>query len=228
MDDAWRKGSHLWIPASFLTVAVLLLYLARERGGAWWALIWPAADCAAVGAAYFGPAGKIFGKRGDGTLGGLPRWALFPFRAVSGLVWRLQVALSPEPCCNEVAPGVFLGRRPRAGEYPPELELVVDLTAEFAKPPYHPAAARYRCLATLDAFVPEAAPFLALVDEACAARRVLVHCAQGHGRSAAFAAALLLRKGLARDLPEAMARIRAVRPACALNPVQAALAARAK
>ena len=66
----------------------------------------------------------------------------------------------------------------------------------------------------------------ALVEEAFSAGSVFVHCANGHGRSAAFAAALLLRRGLARDVAEAMGIIRRARPACRLNPVQTALAGR--
>ncbi|MBI4423821.1 MAG: dual specificity protein phosphatase family protein [Elusimicrobia bacterium] len=226
MGAPWRKGSHLWIPGAFFAVSGMLAWLAFERAGWSLALLWPAANCAAVGAAYFGAGGRVFGKARDGSMRGPRSWAMLPFLAVVWAVWRLQVALSPERCWDEPAPGILLGRRPRRGEHPPDLELVVDLTAEFPKPGYHPGSAGYRCLPTLDAFVPEEASFLALLEEAARARRVFVHCANGHGRSAAFAAALLLRRGLASEVGEAMALIRRARPACRLNPVQARLASR--
>jgi protein-tyrosine phosphatase len=41
---------------------------------------------------------------------------------------------------------------------------------------------------------------------------VLIHCAQGHGRTATIAAAVLARLELAADAEEALSRIRAVRP----------------
>jgi hypothetical protein len=41
---------------------------------------------------------------------------------------------------------------------------------------------------------------------------VLIHCAQGHGRTATIAAAVLVRLELAADAEEALARVRAVRP----------------
>lgn len=219
------KRSHLWIPACFVLVAGLLLYMAADRGGAHWALLWPAANCAAVAAAYFAPAwgGRVFGKRGDGSRAPGAAALMLPFLTVQYLTWRLQVLLSPEDASNEVAPGLFVGRRPLPGEHP-SVELVVDVTAEFPKPAYHPAGVEYATLPTLDAFVPEAAPYAALVARAAAARSVLVHCANGHGRSAAFAAALLVRKGLAKDVDAAMEAVRKARPACRLNPAQRAAA----
>lgn len=218
------KGSHLWIPACFALVAGLLLYMAAERGGARWLLAWPAANCAAVAAAYFGRGGKVFGKRPDGSRSPAVGVWMLPFLAVQHIVWRLQVLLSPEPCCSEPAPGLFVGRRPLAGEHPPGLDLVVDVTAEFAKPAYHPDGVAYAALPTLDAFVPEPGPYRDLVAKAAAARSVLVHCANGHGRSAAFVAALLVRRGLAADVDAAMALVSKVRPACRLNPAQRAAA----
>lgn len=218
------KRSHLWIPASFALVAGSLLYMAAERGGAHWALLWPAANCGAVAAAYFGPGGRVFGKRADGSRAGAVVAWMLPFLTVQYLTWRLQVLLSPEDAFNEAAPGLHVGRRPLPGEHPAGLELVVDVTAEFPKPSYHPEGVAYAALPTLDAFVPEPEAYAALVRKAAAAKSVLVHCANGHGRSAAFAAALLVRRGLAKDVDEAMGLVRRARPACRLNPAQRAAA----
>lgn len=217
------KRTHLWIPACFVLAAGMLLYLAAERGGAHWALVWPAANCAAVAAAYFGPGARVFGKRPDGSRSvGVVAWML-PFLTVNYLTWRLQVLLSPEDCCNEPAPGLFVGRRPRPGEYP-KAALVVDLTSEFPKPAYHPSGVDYAALPTLDAFVPDAQAYRQALERAEKAGTVFVHCANGHGRSAAFMAALLVRRGLAADVDAAMLMVAAARPACRLNPVQRAAA----
>ncbi len=177
---------------------------------------------AAVAAAYFVPGwgGRVFGKRPDGARAGAVVAWMLPFLMVQYLTWRLQVLLSPEDAFNEAAPGLYVGRRPLPGEHPAGLELVVDVTAEFPKPDYHPEGVGYAALPTLDAFVPEPEPYAALVRKAASARSVLVHCANGHGRSAAFAAAVLVRRGLAKDVDEGMALVRRARPACRLNPAQ--------
>ena len=225
MADPALKGSHLWIPAAFVLVAGLLLYMAADRGGAAWLLVWPAGNCAAVAGSYFGLGAGVFGKRPDGTRSPAVVVWMLPFFLVNYATWRLQVLISPEDCVNEVVPGLFVGRRPRPGEYPPALDLVVDLLAEFPKPAYHPAEAAYLCLPTVDGFVPEPAPYADAVGEAAKAARVFVHCANGHGRSAAFAAALLVRKGAAADVDGAMALVRNARPACRLTPAQRVAAA---
>ncbi|TBR25475.1 hypothetical protein EPO15_02170 [bacterium] len=224
MAPAGMKRSHLWIPACFALVAGLLVFMAFDRRGAHWLLVWPAANCAAVAAAYFRSGGGVFGKRADGSRSEVVVAWMLPFLTVQYLTWRLQVLVSPENCFDEASPGVFVGRRPLPGEHPAGLDLVVDVTAEFAKPAYHPAGVGYAALPTLDAYVPEPAPYAALLAQAAAARVVLVHCANGHGRSAAFAAALLVKKGLAKDVDEGLALVRKARPACRLNPAQRAAA----
>jgi len=53
-----------------------------------------------------------------------------------------------------------------------------------------------------------------------------IHCAQGRGRSAAVAAALLIRKGLAADVDEAERMLRAARPSIRISPAQRRLVAK--
>lgn len=212
------KRSHLWVPASFVLVAAMLTYLAAARGA--WALFWPAANCAAVAGSYFGLGARVFGKHADGSRSAAVVVWMLPFLCVQYATWRLQVLLTSEDVHNEAAPGLYVGRRPLPGEHPAGLELVVDMTAEFPKPSYHPASADYVSLPTVDGFVPEAGPYRELLARALRARSVLVHCANGHGRAAAFMSALLVMKGLAKDVDEGLALVRKARPACRLNPVQ--------
>lgn len=216
------KPPHHWIPASFALVAAMLVHLAARHGGAAWILLWPAADCAAVAAAYFGPGARVFGKRADGSRSPAVVAAMLPFLIVQYSVWRLQVALSPERAHDEAAPGLFIGRRPLPGEHPAGVDLVVDMTAEFPKPAYHPPSAAYLAVPTVDGFVPDPAALRAGLDAAAAAKTVFVHCANGHGRAALFVSALLVRKGLARDADAALGLVRAARPACRLTPAQRA------
>ena len=77
---------------------------------------------------------------------------LLPYLALTWFAWHLRRLVSRQPCCHEVAPGLWLGRRPLAREVPAGVVLLVDLTAEFcagtgvhsrANVP-HPADARRR------------------------------------------------------------------------------------
>jgi hypothetical protein len=112
-----------------------------------------------------------------------------------------------------VAPGLWLGRRPLAGELPPEVSLVVDLTGEW----HRAAGVRelpHHGLICLDGMpFPDLDALRRLVDEVTPdPRPTYVHCAAGHGRSALVVAALMVRRGLAATPEEAQARLKALRP----------------
>ena len=100
-----------------------------------WLLLWPAAVMVAVSIAYLVRAPAAFGKRPDGTL---PFWAWLawgPWRAFVYMWIAHEGArrITSEPVGNEVAPGIWVGRRPRPGELPPGVTIVVDLCAEFPR-----------------------------------------------------------------------------------------------
>src|SRR5947207_1355977 len=76
--------------------------------------------------------------------------------------------------------------------------LVVDLTSEFADPrAVRMARDSYLCVPTLDACAPDATAAREALERIDASDKpVYIHCAQGHGRTGSFAAALLIRRGL--------------------------------
>jgi protein-tyrosine phosphatase len=88
------------------------------------------------------------------------------------------------------------------------------------------ASRRYICLPTLDRGVPDVAAARAALDEAAQVARaggvVYIHCAQGFGRSAALVAAILVRRGECRDVGEAEARLKSLRPGVRLTRQQRA------
>jgi protein-tyrosine phosphatase len=151
-------------------------------------------------------------------------WAvllLLPYLLLTWASWHMQRLLSREPCCNEVAPGLWIGRRVFAKELPSEVSLIVDLTVEFAEPRGVRAGRSYVCLPILDALVPAERPLRELVERIAAwPGTVYIHCALGHGRSALVAAAVLLKRQLAADAQRAEALIRQVRPTVRLTPSQ--------
>jgi protein-tyrosine phosphatase len=101
---------------------------------------------------------------------------------------------------------------------PPDARVVVDLTAELPRIAGMDPEIRYHVLPTLDATAPAYEPFDALARRlAVEPGPIFVHCAAGHGRSAAFAAALLVARGRAHDAASAEACLRRERPLVRLH-----------
>lgn len=195
--------------------------MAVRLGGWGWLLLWPAAGFFLVAAAYAGVGPRVFGKRPDGSLRPANLGLLLPFFLFAWGVWHLQRLMSRSPAWHEVAPGVYLARRLLPGEVPAGVRLVVDLTAEFPEPAGVRAGRDYRSLPTLDGFAPDESRLRALVAELTAhPGPVLVHCANGSGRSGTVVAAVLVARGLAADARTAVAMVRAVRGGVRLKPAQ--------
>jgi protein-tyrosine phosphatase len=188
-----------------------------ERGGDW-VLLWPALAFVVVGGAYAQRPG-VLGKRADGTLPIVTQIVLMPYFVFAWISW-LILRISGEPACAEVSPGLWVGRRPTARDLPPQIDLVVDLTAEFPKS-RSLRVRRYECLPTLDGTPPDARRLRALADELAGdPGPIYVHCAAGHARSATLAAAILIARGLARDADDAERIMRERRPGIRINPRQ--------
>ena len=206
-----------------VALGIALLSLGPIAGGAAWLLAWPGASVLAIGLAYLAGAPGVFGK--DASTGRLTAWKvalLFPYVVVAWSLWQLKSRLGRENAHDEVAPGIHVGRRPLdATEVPADARVIVDLTSELARSPHTVGPARYLCLPTLDTSAPPEGELEALLEVLSDAEGPLfVHCAMGHGRSATVAAALMIRRGLARDLGDALSRMKAARPAVHLHAIQ--------
>jgi len=205
-----------------LSLALGWVVLAVNLGGAAWALLWAALSFGLAALGYLGLGARVFGKREDGSLRWFQALLAAPYLFFGWCAWQ-AVRLGPEETWNRIAPWLYLGRRPAAGELPPEVTAVVDLTAEFPVDRRLLGERSYLCLPTLDAHVPAPEALASLVDRALERGGVLyVHCAYGHGRSALVAAAMLLRRGEASTPQEAVARLKAARPRVKLSPSQRA------
>jgi protein-tyrosine phosphatase len=205
----------------FIFIAFAIAYPAFQRGGAVWLMAWPALSFMLAGLAYAGLGPRVFGKRLDGTLS--PVWLpmSLPFLMVVWSLWHARRAISRSSCVHEVAPGLWLGRRLGPHELPEGVTTVVDLTAEFWEPADVRIGRRYICLPTLDATCSDEREFRQVLDHIAATKEtVFIHCAQGLGRSASLAAALLIQKGLASDVADAERRLAASRPGVRLTPCQ--------
>lgn len=158
--------------------------------------------------------------RGPAALRPVLRLLLLPYAAVAWLVLFFARALSREAAFDRIGEGLYVGALPfpwaRAGLRREGITAVLNLCLEF--PPLSKSAG-YRPM--LDGIAPrrehleEAVGWI--LERRRAGARVLVHCAQGHGRSACVAAAVLLSLGEAGSVDEAIGRLRAARPSVCLR-----------
>jgi hypothetical protein len=127
-----------------------------------------------------------------------------------------------EGLLNPVAPGFYIGRLPfpfeLAGLRAAGIGAVLNLCWEF---PRLSGTDREPGIQTahvpiLDGAPPSEGQFREavawVVRWRAEGRCVLIHCAQGHGRTATIAAAALCRLGLAPDIEEALAMVARARP----------------
>lgn len=206
------------------SLGVAQLVLAWDKGLAGWLLGWSGVSFAAAGLGYGRLGPRVFGKQADGRMAWPNVALLLPFLLLTWGLWHLQRRLGREAGCHEIAPGLWLGRRPFPADLPPDVTLIIDLTAEFPAARGVAQGRDYVCLPTLDTGVPEPQALRQVVEQAAAHEGgIYVHCALGHGRSAMAVMAILLVKGLAKDVSSAEALVKAARPGIALSRTQRAL-----
>ena len=220
--DAQRATSRSVRMATYYLVgAVTCGMLARVMWPWGVFLLWPAMSLVLVGSGYVGVGPAVFYKS-NGTLARSAWFVLWPCLVghwLSHACYRRQC----RPY-DELAPGVWIGRRLTRGEATIAINQgvtsVLDLAAELDE-----VAAfrrlRYRSLPILDL----TAPTMEQLDEGvrflrAESRRgiVYVHCKIGYSRTAAFAAAYLLATRRVRTADEALARLRRVRPSIVVRP----------
>ncbi len=89
---------------------------------------------------------------------------LLPYLLITWIIWHIQRSISTEDCCNEIADGIWLGRRAFKDELPENISLLVDLTAEFTEPDNIIRGKTYICIPTLDTSVPDEQVFDELIQ----------------------------------------------------------------
>ena len=190
-------------------------------------LAWVAVSFALAAAAYAGIGPRMLGKRDDGTL---PWWSFLlhgPFLLLGLVSMRLVHLTHDEPPFHEVAPGLFLGRRPSRSDRDAFGRLgvgaVLDLCAELPISAALAGSERYLTLPVLDAEPPTAEQLdraVRWIDESLPARKVLVHCALGHSRSATVVAAWKLAHGAPGDALQVESELRRTRAGVRFTPAQ--------
>ena len=184
---------------------------------------WGALSLGAVSALYVATA---YGRDVAGILKGA-RWpwlqpVFWPFRAVSVFIYATARRFRTEEVVCEVMPRVYLGPRlfdAESGRLVTKgVTVVLDVTSELPTSAVYSAAPFERIgHPLLDRAFPSDRDLDALVARVlahtAAGRGVFIHCAFGRGRSALVACAALIQAGHAKTAEEALAKVKAARPA---------------
>ena len=219
----WRlpKVGGMRFAVMYAVIAVALFALAWMQPKLGWLTLWPAVSCGLVACGYTW-AGPAVYRRVNGELTWPARFVLAPVLAGQWLSWKYYGRQSQ--AMDHVADGVWIGRH--LGDHEAtalvesgEIGAVVDVCNAFSEP----AGLRGLCrleLPILDLTAPseeqleQAVAFI----ESQRGQGVLVHCKAGYSRSAALAAAWLVRTGRADSKQQAFEILKAARPRIVIRP----------
>lgn len=221
LSDVPKRGGRVKYGFLFLLLAIAIA-VAGVRGGPWaWFLFYPAFSLGAVSAGYFFAAPGVFGKRYDGRRSKLGWFLVLPYVLYVSAVWHVVRLMSRESKANWLGDDILLSRRLLGHELPKGVASVVDLTCEFTEPKGLWKIESYLCCPMLDGSAASATDIRELaMDILEMPKPVLIHCAQGHGRTGLVASAVLRISGRAQTAADAIAMVRAARPGVELNAKQ--------
>lgn len=190
----------------FLFMATMTAGGAKNAGS--FVLAWLALSLLVMAVAY--GANKPFlvcGKRPSGQISIVLLILNLPWLMPTWVIWLLVALCSREASVNQIdGTNISISRYPLFAVDLSRFDRIIDLTAEF--PLAYKASAAYECLANLDGIQLRHIRARPISAE----QTVLVHCAQGHGRSATFVALLLRQLGVFSSTESAYRAIQRVRP----------------
>ena len=203
-------------------IKITILYLAGAVlsalpslfGGAWLWMLWVSVSLSVVAFAYLTGNAAVFQKQADGRLSAAATILLLPYLA--GVRLNMAYWLNGKAKTERVRDDVLIGSVSAISD---GLPAVLDVCAEYPRPRYRGA---YRTLPLLDMVAPSENDLVQAASLLEALRRqhgkVLTCCALGYGRSAAVVLTWLLVYGGCRDLAQATAELKQVRPQMVLPP----------
>lgn len=205
----------------FSFASVLFAVLAKNRGE--WFFLWPALSFAIVASGYFYFGPRVYGKSKRGILSPVTMLLLLPYLLFSWSVWYTVRLVKREAAYNQLTENIFMGRRLLSHELPAHIDHVVDLTCEFTEPK-RLRAGSYHSFQILDGFVPTCEQLCEWVETTSRLPgNLYIHCAEGHGRTGLFAAALLRHRGDFQTVDDALQFIKSKRPLVRLGQRQMAV-----
>ncbi|MCK5855743.1 MAG: dual specificity protein phosphatase family protein [Sulfurovaceae bacterium] len=155
----------------------------------------------------------ILDKKEDGLVSLFLLLINLPWLLFSWSVFALQMLISKESRVDKIiGSSIFIASRPSTNFDYSSYDIVVDLTSEFLK--NRTKGVEYISYSNLDGMpLSKSYENVAIFQN----KKVLVHCANGHGRSALFVAGLLVDLELVENFEEGLALIKKSRPLAVPN-----------
>lgn len=149
--------------------------------------LWPVINFFILSVAYgFNTPQFILGKQSNGSINPLLLFINLPWLAITWIIFHFQIKLSSEDFMNQIGDtNYWISNRPFKSDNISEFDLVIDLTCEFPK---YKTECEYLCLPNLDGMPLRNHK----IDLNLESKKVLIHCANGHGRSSIFLTKILL------------------------------------
>ncbi|MEH0021462.1 MAG: diacylglycerol kinase family protein [Desulfobacter sp.] len=188
---------------------------------------WGAVSFWLVTSAYFLNTGRIFRKRGDGSIPGYIRWLFIPVLLLIRIynLWARKNDVVPP--LQKIDDRLFLARRPVVSEIDEikacGIGAVLDVTAEFSTLDWGllDEGISYLNIPVLDHKPPNRSQLIRAVNwihgQVKKGRSVMIHCALGRGRSVMIMAAYLISREPGLTAEQAVARINKIRVTARLN-----------
>ncbi|MEM7314051.1 MAG: dual specificity protein phosphatase family protein [Planctomycetota bacterium] len=195
----------------FGIVSILLIVVAISRGYWYLLCLWPAASFGIIAAGYLFLGPRVYGKS-HGVLSPFTTVLLLPYLCYMWAAWYAMRFVKTEAAYDQLTEDIYIGRRLLAHEFPDFVDHVIDLTCEFTEPkPLRETT--YHSFQILDGYVPDTAQLKEWLSDAANLKGVIyIHCAEGHGRTGLFAAALLVQLGKFASADEALEYVKSKRP----------------
>ena len=203
-------------------IKIAMLYLAGAVlsalpslfGGVWLWMLWVSVSLSVVAFAYLTGNAAVFQKQADGRLSAAATVLLLPY--LVGVRLNMAYWLRGKAKTAQVRDDVLIGSVSAISD---DLPAVLDVCAEYPRPRYR---GTYRVLPLLDIVAPSENDLMQAASLLETLRRqrgkVLTCCALSYGRSAAVVLTWLLAFGGCRDLAQATAELKQVRPQMVLPP----------
>ena len=141
----------------------------------------------------------IISKQKNGSINPVLLTINLPWLLLTWTIFKLQIICSRENFCDQIeGTNIWISRRPTQKDDISKFELIIDLTSEFLSDTTNN---QYISYPNLDGHSLMNLPIITEFDKE---KPTLIHCANGHGRSALFTAILLKENGTCLTVKESL------------------------